>query len=104
MFGVQTYEGMTPVVPCYRNPADPSWDYDPAFANFRTKCSYAANMYAMDGSISLTLIALAITYVIIATPKYTASAELMIDTRKNQLMEAQQVTTEAELVALISAV
>jgi len=53
MSGGQTVEAMFPSVPCYRNPADPSWDYDPAYANFRTKCSYAANMVAMDGSVSL---------------------------------------------------
>lgn len=40
-------------VTVYRNLADPSWDYDPAFANTRYKCSYALNMFAMDGSVSL---------------------------------------------------
>jgi len=49
----QIDEAMHPAVKIYRNPADPSWDHDLAFAGLRTKCSYAANMVAMDGSISL---------------------------------------------------
>jgi prepilin-type N-terminal cleavage/methylation domain-containing protein len=40
-------------VKVYHNLADPSWDYDPAESNTRCKCSYALNMFAMDGSISL---------------------------------------------------
>ncbi len=47
--------------------------------------------------ISLAVIALAIAYVLLATPKYTAEAALMIDTRKNQLLETQQVITDATL-------
>lgn len=43
----------SPEVKVYRNPADPSWDYDPAFKNARGKCSYALNMFAADGSIDL---------------------------------------------------
>ena len=42
-----------PVVKMYRNPADPSWDHDPGLIGSVCKCSYAANMFAMDGSISL---------------------------------------------------
>jgi len=37
----------------YHDLADPSWDYDPAEADNRCKCSYALNMFAMDGSVSL---------------------------------------------------
>ncbi len=37
----------------YHNLADPSWDHDPAEAKVRCKCSYALNMFAMDGSVSL---------------------------------------------------
>lgn len=40
-------------VKVYRNLADPSWDYDPAEANADYKCSYALNMFAMDGFVSL---------------------------------------------------
>jgi prepilin-type N-terminal cleavage/methylation domain-containing protein len=40
-------------VKVYHNLADPSWDYDPAEANVRCKCSYALNMSAFDGSIRL---------------------------------------------------
>jgi prepilin-type N-terminal cleavage/methylation domain-containing protein len=40
-------------VKVYHNLADPSWDYDPAEAGRRCKCSYALNMFAMDGSVSL---------------------------------------------------
>lgn len=42
-----------PVVKMYRNPADPSWDHDRGLRGMPCKCSYAANMFAMDGSISL---------------------------------------------------
>ena len=49
----QVGASMTPAVKAYRNPADPSWDCDPATATVRAKISYAANMFAMDGSISL---------------------------------------------------
>ncbi len=43
-----------PLVKCYRNPADPSWDYNPVFAQDElTKISYALNMVAFNGSISL---------------------------------------------------
>lgn len=42
-----------PDVKVYRNPADPSWDHDPVYASLRGKCSYALNMFAMDGSVSL---------------------------------------------------
>lgn len=41
-------------VKVYHNLADPSWDYDPAEADIRCKCSYALNMFAMDGSVNLT--------------------------------------------------
>ena len=44
---------ISPNVKIYRNLADPSWDYDPAHVNTRGKCSYALNMFAMDGSVSL---------------------------------------------------
>lgn len=46
-------EFFSPNVKIYRNRADPSWDYDPAEANERGKCSYALNMFAMDGSVHL---------------------------------------------------
>jgi prepilin-type N-terminal cleavage/methylation domain-containing protein len=39
-------------VKVYHNLADPSWDYDPAEAGKRCKCSYALNMFAMDGSVN----------------------------------------------------
>ena len=44
---------LEPNVKVYRNPADPSWDYDPAYAISRGKCSYALNMFAADGLIDL---------------------------------------------------
>jgi prepilin-type N-terminal cleavage/methylation domain-containing protein len=40
-------------VKVYHNLSDPSWDYDPAEADRRCKISYALNMFAMDGSVSL---------------------------------------------------
>lgn len=40
-------------VKVYHNLADPSWDYDPAYTNLGCKCSYALNMFAMDGSVNL---------------------------------------------------
>lgn len=40
-------------VKVYHDLADPSWDYDPAVADQRCKCSYALNMFAMDGSVDL---------------------------------------------------
>jgi prepilin-type N-terminal cleavage/methylation domain-containing protein len=43
-----------PEVKIYRNPADYSWDYDPTQVGQRGKCSYALNMFAMDGIIDLT--------------------------------------------------
>ncbi len=43
----------SPNVKVYHNLADPSWDYDPAEANQLCKCSYALNMFAMDGNVRL---------------------------------------------------
>ena len=42
-----------PIVKVYQNPADPSWSHDPMFGPIRTKVSYAFNMVAFNGSISL---------------------------------------------------
>jgi type II secretory pathway pseudopilin PulG len=44
---------LSPNVRVYRNPADLSWDYVPAYANSRGKCSYALNAIAVDGAIDL---------------------------------------------------
>lgn len=44
---------LSPNVKVYRNLADYSWEYDPVFANTRGKCSYALNMFALDGSVDL---------------------------------------------------
>ena len=49
----QAFEWATPTVPVYRNPADPTWDLYPGLTRIRGKCSYAFNMLALDGSISL---------------------------------------------------
>lgn len=49
----EVLDSSTPNVKMYRNPADPSWDYDPAYVKTRGKCSYALNMFAMDGSVDL---------------------------------------------------
>jgi len=46
-------EYASPNVKVYRNPSDSSWDYDPAEADVRGKCSYALNIFAVDGSVSL---------------------------------------------------
>lgn len=43
----------SPNVKIYRNLADPSWDYAPAQADVRGKCSYALNIFAVDGSLHL---------------------------------------------------
>ena len=44
---------LSPEVKVYRNPADPSWDYDPGERTVAGKCSYALNMFAVDGSLRL---------------------------------------------------
>ncbi len=44
---------ISPHVKVFRNPADPSWDYDSRQMPTRGKISYAINMTAFDGSISL---------------------------------------------------
>jgi len=44
---------LTPDVKVYHNLADPSWDYDPGERNTGGKCSYALNMFAVDGSLRL---------------------------------------------------
>jgi prepilin-type N-terminal cleavage/methylation domain-containing protein len=49
----QLYEYHWPTVKVYRNPADPSWDHDPGLRTALAKCSYALNMMALDGSVSL---------------------------------------------------
>jgi prepilin-type N-terminal cleavage/methylation domain-containing protein len=50
----QWIELFSPEVKIYRNPADPSWDHDATLASVRGKCSYALNMFALDGSIDLS--------------------------------------------------
>ena len=76
-----------PNVKAYRNPVDPSWDYDPAEANARGKCSYALNMFAMDGSVSLAAslpdgsgqtIAFADKYAVKGNPNSTLSQTINI--------------------------
>ena len=49
----ETNDYFRPRVKIYRNPADPSWDYEVFSLNSRGKCSYALNMIALDGSISM---------------------------------------------------
>jgi prepilin-type N-terminal cleavage/methylation domain-containing protein len=49
----QVFDFISPAVKAYRNPADPSWNYDPGLQMVRGKCSYALNMMALDGSLSL---------------------------------------------------
>jgi prepilin-type N-terminal cleavage/methylation domain-containing protein len=46
-------EYLFPNVKAYRNPADPSWEHDPVMAKSLGKCSYAYNMFAMEGSVRL---------------------------------------------------
>ena len=53
MNGDELMSALNPAVKAYRNPADPSWDYDPANANTYAKCSYGGNILAMDGYLSL---------------------------------------------------
>ncbi len=47
----------SPDVKVYRNPADPSWEYDPAltppFSDVYGKCSYGFNMIVFNGSVRL---------------------------------------------------
>jgi len=43
-----------PDVKVYRNPSDTSWDYFPVFARSHGKCSYALNMFAVDGSVNFS--------------------------------------------------
>lgn len=47
------WEFVSPNVKVYRNLTDSSWDYCPALANTRGKCSYALNMFATDGAVNL---------------------------------------------------
>ena len=54
MTGDEMMSAIYPAVKAYRNPADPSWEYNLANANNYAKCSYAGNMLAMDGYLSLT--------------------------------------------------
>ena len=74
------FDFTSPNVKVYRNLADWSWDYDPAEANLRGKCSYALNMFAMDGFVSLVsslpdgtsqTIAFADKYAVKGSPDYT---------------------------------
>ncbi len=53
MSNEQMADFIHPIVKVYRNPADPSWDYEAYSITSRGKCSYALNMLALDGSISL---------------------------------------------------
>jgi len=72
----------SPKVKVYQNLADPSWDYDPAFANQPAKCSYGLNMFAMDGSLSFAsdlpdgtsqTIAFVDKYAVKGSPNFTVS-------------------------------
>jgi prepilin-type N-terminal cleavage/methylation domain-containing protein len=47
------FDYIYPNVKAFRNPTDPSWDHDPVMAKFHGKCSYAYNMFALDGSVNL---------------------------------------------------
>ena len=53
MKGDEFMSAINPVVKVYRNPADLSWDYEPNVQDYYAKCSYAGNMVAMDGFVSL---------------------------------------------------
>jgi prepilin-type N-terminal cleavage/methylation domain-containing protein/prepilin-type processing-associated H-X9-DG protein len=79
----------SPNVKVYRNLSDPSWDYDPAEANVRGKCSYALNMFAMDGSFHFAsslhdgagqTIAFVDKYAVKGSPNYKVSQTLNLYT------------------------
>lgn len=82
-------EYFSPNVKCYRNLADPSWDYDPAEVNVSGKCSYGLNMFAMDGSLSFVsdlpdgtsqTIAFVDKYAVKGSPNYTVPQTVNIYT------------------------
>jgi prepilin-type N-terminal cleavage/methylation domain-containing protein len=54
MSSEELLDSFEPNVKVYHNLADPRWDYDPGEANQRCKCSYALNMFAMAGYVSLS--------------------------------------------------
>jgi prepilin-type N-terminal cleavage/methylation domain-containing protein len=82
-------EYFSPDVKVYRNLADPSWDYDPGLVNVSGKCSYALNMFAMDGSLSFAsdlpdgtsqTIAFVDKYAVKGSPNYTVPQTVNIYT------------------------
>ncbi|MGL4810709.1 MAG: GumC family protein, partial [Beijerinckiaceae bacterium] len=46
---------------------------------------------------AIAILGLAIGYILTTTPRYTATASIMIDTRKNQMFQTQQVPTDAPM-------
>ena len=46
-------ENFKPNAAAYRNPADPSYDYEKHSASSWGRCSYAMNLYAMDGGVDI---------------------------------------------------
>jgi hypothetical protein len=51
----QFQDFLSPRVPIYRCPADPSWDYMATMAHARGKCSYVANMQVFNGSMTFPM-------------------------------------------------
>ncbi len=47
-------DSISPKIPIYLSPGDPSIDYDPRLNFVRAKCSYAVNLASMDGYLSMS--------------------------------------------------
>ncbi|MBX3399775.1 MAG: DUF1559 domain-containing protein [Gemmataceae bacterium] len=45
---------VSPTIPIYLSPGDPSINFDPRLSFVRAKCSYAVNLTAMDGYLSMS--------------------------------------------------
>lgn len=91
-------EYFSPNVKIYRNLADPSWDYDPAEVNVSGKCSYALNLFAMDGSLSFAsdlpdgtsqTFAFVDKYAVKGSPNYTIAQTVNIYTYVHGPMDGE---------------
>lgn len=54
MSAAQVNENFRPNISVYRNPGDPSYEYGEFFEGRYGKCSYAMNVFAMNGAVDLT--------------------------------------------------
>lgn len=52
--GGDPLDSISPRIPIYLSPGDPSIDFDPRLSFVRARCSYAVNLVAMDGYLSMS--------------------------------------------------